>query len=148
MIRDDPAYFFETFRMTPSTFEELLFLVGPRLVKKDLGREPISPAERLMMTLAYLVSGDEQKSIAKDYRVGRATVCQVVHSTCEAIYHALKGTNLTEPSEDNLRVVANNFETYWQFPNCVGAIDGKHFKIPKPGNSGSHYYNYKVTCAV
>jgi hypothetical protein len=50
MIKDDPAYFFDTFRMTPKTFEYLLSLVGPELTKTSQ-REPLPAAERLQMTL-------------------------------------------------------------------------------------------------
>jgi len=39
--------------------------------------------------------------------------------------------------------VAQGFMEKWQFPNCVGAIDGRHMKIKKPGMTGSLYYNYK-----
>lgn len=39
--------------------------------------------------------------------------------------------------------IAKDFQKYWQFENCLGAMDGKHISINKPIDSGSYYYNYK-----
>ncbi|XP_050293847.1 uncharacterized protein LOC126734316 [Anthonomus grandis grandis] len=52
---------------------------------------------------------------------------------------------LPQPSEDMWKTVADTFNTIWNFPNCLGAIDGKHFTIQAPPNSGSQFFNYKKT---
>ena len=46
------------FRMTPKRYELLLSWVGPLIMKCSIRREPIEPAERLCITLRYLISGD------------------------------------------------------------------------------------------
>lgn len=46
-------------------------------------------------------------------------------------------------SEDEWLNIAQDFDTRWQFPNCLGAIDGKHIAISPPHGAGSYYYNYK-----
>lgn len=39
--------------------------------------------------------------------------------------------------------MAAHFAQRCDFPNCGGAIDGKHVRIVPPPLSGSYYYNYK-----
>ena len=52
------------------------------------------------------------------------------------------------PTEEEWNVIADEFWTRWQFPNCIGALDGKHVTIEAPKMSGSLYYNYKKTYSI
>lgn len=46
-------------------------------------------------------------------------------------------------SEADWKQIALGFENRWQFPNCLGAVDGKHVRIRPPPDCGAYYYNYK-----
>ncbi|XP_026819313.1 uncharacterized protein LOC113557976 [Rhopalosiphum maidis] len=47
------------------------------------------------------------------------------------------------PTTEHWIKAAKAFEELWNFPNCLGAIDGKHISIQCPPNAGSEYYNHK-----
>jgi len=40
-------------------------------------------------------------------------------------------------------VISEEFERQWNFPHCIGSMDGKHITLQCPIKSGSDYYNYK-----
>ena len=51
-------------------------------------------------------------------------------------------------SEEEWVKIADAFNTRWQFPNCIGAIDGKHIVMQAVPGAGSQYYNYKGTQSI
>ena len=50
--------------------------------------------------------------------------------------------------ESEWKAVAGEFEERWKFPNCIGAIDGKHIVMKRPINSGLYFFDYKGTFSV
>jgi len=45
--------------------------------------------------------------------------------------------------QSSWKKVSDVFFDKWQFPNCLGAIDGVHIRIKAPPRSGSEFFNYK-----
>lgn len=68
---------------------------------------------------------------------------ELVEQVCQAVWNNLKDTYLPEPSEEKWLEIAEGFKKRANFPNCIGAVDGKHIRIIKPNHSGSVNYNYK-----
>ena len=132
--------------MSPERFEHLLTCVGPLISKGPCrSRKPISAAERLLVTLRYLATGDSQQSQSFYFRMGRSTVSNVLRETCDAIWLALNKEYLKTPTtttSDWIHISAE-FEEEWNFRHCLGAIDGKHIMMECPKNGGSAYFNYK-----
>ena len=44
--------------------------------------------------------------------------------------------------------ISETFLSRWNFPNCLGATDGKHIQIRPPPDTGSEYFNYKKTFSI
>ncbi|CAN7980840.1 unnamed protein product [Ixodes pacificus] len=133
--------------MTPHQFNLILSLLDENLRRQHLW-EPICPAEHLAMTLRYLSSGDLIQGIALSFRVGISTARLAVRVTCRALWTKLQPLYLAEPDTAAWLRVAEGFNRDWQFPNSVGAVDGKHIQIHAPAHSGSMYFNYKGTYSI
>ncbi|GIY10266.1 nuclease harbi1-like protein [Caerostris darwini] len=93
--------------------------------------------------LVFLASGDLMVSLSYQFRIGRSTVSRIIRETCEALQDKLHPIVLAKPSSEKWLAIANKYFAKWQFPNCIGAIDGKHVLIQAPPNTGSRYHNYK-----
>ncbi|XP_015374461.1 PREDICTED: uncharacterized protein LOC107169284 [Diuraphis noxia] len=50
---------------------------------------------------------------------------------------------MPKPNKDKWIDISKTFYSKTNFPNCFGAIDGKHVRFKNPENSGSLFYNYK-----
>ena len=139
----DPERHHTYFRMSVAKFDDLLLRITPHIQHANNHSDPVSPAERLAVTLRYLAHGHSHQSIATVFLLGVSTVCAIVHEVCRAIWMTLKDEFVAFPTGAQWERQKAEFWHDWNFPNCVGAIDGKHVEIEAPARSGSAYFNYK-----
>lgn len=67
----------------------------------------------------------------------------ILKDTLQSLCTHLKPLYLPKVTKEKLEIIAKDFLNKWNFPNCCGALDGKHCRIQCPPNSGSLFYNYK-----
>lgn len=82
-------------------------------------------------------------SLHYEYLLGLETIREIIKHVCENLWTCLLPLYMPEMDEDAWLKTASEFHRKTQFPNCIGAIDGKHIRIRQPNSSGSLFYNYK-----
>uniref|UniRef100_A0A182RWH6 DDE Tnp4 domain-containing protein n=1 Tax=Anopheles funestus TaxID=62324 RepID=A0A182RWH6_ANOFN len=131
-------------RMTHDDFDWLLDKISHKIKREDTNmRLSITPRERLLITLRFLATGETYSSLSFLFRVGVSTISSIVPEVCECLIQVLQDYVKLPNTPDEWLEVSNQFEQKWNFPRALGALDGKHIRIPKPIDSGSDYYNYK-----
>lgn len=75
----------------------------------------------------YLVTGDLPLSIALAFRVGESTVRLLIKEVCQVLIKVLQPIYMSQPSEEKWKSCAEGFWKRWNVPNCIGAVDGKHY---------------------
>ncbi|KAI0221825.1 hypothetical protein LSAT2_026913 [Lamellibrachia satsuma] len=142
---EDPETFRQFHQLDVDSFSTILALVGPLIKKEETNMRPsISPGERLAATLRFLAAGESFKSLSFQFRMGERTMSNIVDETCQALFTVMKERYLKVPATaEHWRKIAVEFHTKWNYPCCIGALDGKHVAIQQPVNSGSEFFNYK-----
>ena len=132
-------------RMDKAMFTAILQSITTSIRRCDTKfRAAIPPAERLAVTMRYLATGESFTSLHYQFRMGKSTISTLVPDVCQAIYRCLKDQFLRVPSTNiKWAEVSKDFFSLWNFPHCIGSLDGKHVVLRKPWHSGSAYHNYK-----
>jgi hypothetical protein len=134
---------YANFRVTKETFRFLLDAIGEEIYHPDtVMRSSISIRRRLALTLYFLASTAEYRTIANLFGVSRSFVCVCVKDVCRAITNCLSKV-ISFPQGDQLLHVIHGYERKWGFPMCAGAIDGTHIPILAPTESHAEYVNRK-----
>nr|CAI5866062.1 unnamed protein product [Callosobruchus analis] len=139
----DTEQFFKYTRMTIPVFEKLLLKIAPK-IQHQYRSDGISCEERLVLTLQYLSQGTSMQALAWTFHTGHSTIHYIIHETCKALWDVLALDYLETPeTPEKWEDISRGFQERWNFPHCLGSIDGTHVNIQAPPGSGSLFYNYK-----
>ena len=136
---------FENFRiMTNATFTYLCNEIRSAIERKDTKMRKCIPTEqRVALTLWYLATNADYRTIGHLFGVSKSTVCVITKDVCTAIVSNLLPKYIRTPCGDNLKDVVDGFEHKWGFPQCAGAVNGTHIPIVSPEECPADYYNRK-----
>ena len=127
------------FRRSRITF---LYLCN-EITKKDTEMRPaISVEKRVALTLWFLATNADYRTIGHLFGVSKASVCVIRKQVCRAIVNVLLRKYIALPSGSALATVLNGFAQKG-FPHCAGAVDGTHIPIEAPQDSPADYHNRK-----
>ena len=107
-------------------------------------RQPIDPEIKIAITLMFLATGESYESLMYQFRVHSSTISKFIPVVYNKIFETFKGRFLQLPdTTEKWEIIEHETRRFWQFPNCIGAADGKHIAIIHPSNSRSEFYNYE-----
>lgn len=137
----EPSGEFSNFvRMSCSDFEYLLQKITPMVIKQDTyWRDAIPVKVRLAVTLRYLATGDSYRSLHYLFKISSQVISIIVPEVCLALNKVLKNIVKMPKTTDEWLSKTKGFN----FPHCIGALDGKHIMILPPPHTGTEYFNYK-----
>lgn len=110
--------------LTYKQITTFLFIVPAETLEFLNGRTKIT------MGFCYrkLSTGDSNISLQYLFRVSNQAISNIVLETTHVIWKVLSMDHdiFEPPSEDQWLRVASEFEAMWDFPHCIGAVDGVH----------------------
>jgi hypothetical protein len=145
MLLNDIDGYRQFLRIDNDLFEDILGCITPRIQRRNTKmRSAIKATTKLHATLWYLATGDCYPTCEAGFRVSKSSLSNAVPEVCAAILEEYEAEVLRCPNTvPEWLQVAHQFQTRWNVPHAVGALDGKHVRIKNPPKGGSQYYNYK-----
>ncbi|RVE43987.1 hypothetical protein evm_011371 [Chilo suppressalis] len=106
--------------MSVNSFDELVLALRENSIKF---RTYISLEEKITITLRFLATGKDFKTLAEDFGIGHTTVRAIIIEICKKIWLKLSSQEMPVPTTQTWLQKAEEFYENSQFPLCIGAVD-------------------------
>ena len=130
-------------RLNTTSFEKLVKLLAPSLLKKDtVMQECIKAEEMCCVALRYFASGESFRSLEYQFRISRKAISYTVKQVAAAIIKILGETYLKTPN------TTDEWLKYRESLKNVRIFQMENIVLQQPKSSGSHYQNYKGSDSI
>lgn len=129
LLKSESVNFFKVFRMNYEQFKFLCQQLDPFISKnqQSFRVDRLSVSEKVAVTLRFLATGDSYVSLELHFHISSSTICKIISEVCNAIIRTIGKNFMKLPTTSQRWLeISDQFSTKWQFPNTLGAMDGKH----------------------
>ncbi|XP_049943992.1 uncharacterized protein LOC126425108 [Schistocerca serialis cubense] len=144
-LRLQDAESFRNFtRMDEDVFSKLLSIIGSDICCQDTNmRQSIKPLSTGSHFKTF-PTGETFQSLGYAIRIAPNTLSKIIPETLQAILNNLGNKCIKIPNTANeWKQVVHSFNLLWQFPHCIGAVDGKKVTFRAPRAAGAYFRDYK-----
>ena len=135
----------ENFRMSKTSFEELVNIFRPYLEKPVTRiRKPILTECQIASFLYYISDEALYRNTANAFGISRGSVSLIIRKVSKAILEFPGKNYMKLPvAVAEVENLTQKFLEHHGFPQCIGAIDGTHIPIRQPNQNYADYINRK-----
>ncbi|CAF4435731.1 unnamed protein product [Didymodactylos carnosus] len=107
-------------------------------------RKAVLIEKRVVVALYTLSSTAEFRTIANLFGIDKSTVLELLYDFVNVINDVILPQAIQYPTSlTGTTEMINGFWQNWNYPQCIGVVDGCHIPIYPPSEYASDYYNYK-----
>ena len=120
------------FRMSGESFQKLVWLVSPAIIKKDTQfRRTITVEKHVAIAMWRPSTRNSFRSITKVFTVGKSTAVTICKEFCRELKRrSLEYINFSVTRHENAETILKfKADVKCKIPQVVGAIDGTHIPI-------------------
>ena len=135
----------DNFRMSRHTFYSLCRQMSPYIEGQSTRmRDPVEVDRQVALTLYYLADEGRMRKTANSFGLSRSSVSIIVRKVCRVICEHLGPQLIQLPrTEAEVKKKVAMFSSRYDFPQCLGAVDGTHIEIKQPTHNATDFVNRK-----